>query len=157
VVTDVIINEMKAGRVFERGIIELAKEYIKEGSTVLDVGANFGQMTLIFAEFVGERGQVLSFEADDFIFNVLKKNIAANNEKNISPICKAVYDRNGEIMFYPVPDFKRFGSYGSYGVAPSAREGRKVETITIDSLNIQTPISFMKVDVQGSNLFVLSS
>lgn len=38
---------------------------------------------------------------------------------------------------------------------PNAKEGRKIETITIDSLNIQEPISFMKVDVQGSDLFVL--
>jgi methyltransferase FkbM-like protein len=59
------------------------------------------------------------------------------------------------MMFYPVPDFRRFGSYGSYGLDSGAKDGRKVETITIGILNIQTQISFMKVDVQGSDLFVL--
>ena len=57
---DVIVNEMKSGRVFEPEIIEVAKQYITEGSTVLDVGANFGQMTLFFSQFVGEKGRVLS-------------------------------------------------------------------------------------------------
>jgi FkbM family methyltransferase len=153
--TDIIIKEMMSGRVFEPEIVEVAKQYITEGSTVLDVGANFGQMTLLFSEFVGERGRVFSFEADDFVFEVLKKNIAANDRSNITPICKAVYNACGRTMFYPVPDFQRFGSYGSYGLDPNAKDGRTVETITIDSLNIQDPISFMKVDVQGSDLFVL--
>jgi hypothetical protein len=58
-------------------------------------------------------------------------------------------------MFYPVPDFQRFGSYGSYGLDPNAKDGRSVDTITIDSLNIQDHISFIKVDVQGSDLFAL--
>ncbi len=152
---DVIVNEMKAGRVFEPEIVEVAKQYITEGSTVLDVGANFGQMTLFFSQFVGEKGRVISFEADNFSFSVLEKNIAANSRTNIMPICKAVYDKTGEEMFYPVPDFKRFSSYGSYGLDPNAKQGRKVESLAIDSLNIQSPISFMKVDVQGSDLFVL--
>lgn len=152
---DIIVNEMKAGRVFEPEIVEVAKQYITDGSTVLDVGANFGQMALLFSQFVGEKGRILAFEADHFTFSVLEKNIAANSRTNIMPISKAVYDKSGEVMFYPVPDFKRFSSYGSYGLDPNAREGRKVETIAIDSLNIQSPISFMKVDVQGSDLFVL--
>ena len=153
--TDIIIKEMMAGRVFESEIVEVAKKYIKKGTAVLDVGANFGQMTLLFSDLVGKRGVVFSFEADDFVFEVLKKNIAANRRGNIAPICKAVYNACGHTMFYPVPDFQRFGSFGSYGLDPNATHGRKVETITIDSLNIQQPISFMKVDIQGSDLFAL--
>jgi FkbM family methyltransferase len=153
--TDIIIKDMKEGRVFEPEVVQVAKEFILEGTTALDIGANFGQMTLLFSEFVGERGHVFSFEADDFVCQVLRKNIAANNRTNITPVCRAVYNTCDEVMFYPVPDFQRFGSYGSYGLDPAAKQGRRVNTITIDSLNIQTPISFMKVDVQGSDLFVL--
>ncbi|MFZ0749188.1 MAG: FkbM family methyltransferase, partial [Pyrinomonadaceae bacterium] len=153
--TDIIIKEMQAGRVFEPEIVDIARQYIARGSTVLDVGANFGQMTLLFSELVGNKGHVFSFEADDFICEVLKKNIAVNNRQNITPICKAVYNTCGGTMYYPVPDFQRFDSYGSYGVDPNAEAGRTVTTITIDSLNIQDRISFMKVDVQGSDLFAL--
>jgi len=153
--TDIIIKEMMSGRVFEPEIVAAAKPYITKGSTVLDVGANFGQMTLLFSEFVGKRGCVYSFEADAFIFEVLQKNIAINKRNNIKPICNAVYNVSGRTLFYPVPDFQRFGSYGSYGIDPNAKDGRSVETITIDSLNIQDHISFMKVDIQGSDLFAL--
>ncbi|MDX1976152.1 MAG: FkbM family methyltransferase [Pseudanabaenaceae cyanobacterium bins.68] len=153
--TDIVINTMRKGEVFEREIIEIAKQYISFNSTVLDVGANFGQMTLIFAELVGESGQIFSFEASDFVFSILEKNISISKFKNINAICKAVYDKDEQTMFFPIPDFQRFGSYGSYGLSPDALSGRKVQTITIDSLNIQLPISFMKIDVQGSDLFVL--
>ena len=155
ITSDVIINHMKQGQVFEPEVVEVARKYIHEGSTVLDVGANFGQMTMIFSKFVGEKGKVLSFEADDFVHSVLAKNVLANNCKNVQIIFGAVYDKDGNIMLYPVQDFTRFGSYGSYGLDPNAKQGRKVQTLTIDSLNIETPISFMKVDVQGSDLFVL--
>jgi len=155
ITSDIIINHMKQGQIFEPEVIEVAKNYIYEGSTILDVGANFGQMTIIFSKLVGEKGTVFSFEADDFVYGVLEKNITSNNCQNVKTICKAVYDKDGDIMFYPIPDFQRFGSYGSYGLDPNIKEGRKIETLTIDSLNIETPISFMKVDVQGSDLFVL--
>jgi FkbM family methyltransferase len=151
---DSVINCMKFGKIFEPEVVELAQRYIKNGTIVLDVG-NFGQMSLLFSKLAGPEGTIYSFEADDFICDVLKKNIAANNCTNIKPVCKAVYNKNGDVMFYPVQDFKRFDSYGSYGLDPNAKEGREVQTITIDSLNIQEPISFMKVDVQGSDLFVL--
>lgn len=153
--TDIVINEMMSGRVFEPEIVAVARQYITKGSTALDVGANFGQMTLLFSEFVGKRGHVFSFEADDFICDVLKKNIAVNKRNNITPVCRAVYNVCGRTVFYPVPDFQRFGSYGSYGIDPNAENGRSVETITIDSLNIQDHISFLKVDIQGSDLFAL--
>lgn len=153
--TDIVIKEMKNGRIFEPEVVEVAKQCIMPGSTVLDVGASFGQMTLLFSNFVGVHGRVYSFEADAFVYQVLVKNIAANHRSNVTAFCRAVYDKSGETMFYPVPNFKRFGSYGSYGLDPNAREGRQVETMTIDSLDIRTPISFMKVDVQGSDLFAL--
>lgn len=152
---DIVIQRMKFGEIFEPEVVSCARQYIKKKSVVLDVGANFGQMSLLFAQYAGPGGTVYSFEADDFIFDVLVKNIAANKCTNIKPICKAVFNKNDTIMLYPVQDFQRFDSYGSYGLDPSAKEGRKVQTITIDSLDIQEPISFMKVDVQGSDLFVL--
>jgi FkbM family methyltransferase len=154
-VKDNIVIQMKKGKIFEPEIVDVANRYVQKGTTVLDVGANLGQMSLLFSKFTGEKGQVLSFEADDFIYKILKKNIDANFCKNIQAILGAVYDCDDKKMFYPVQDFKRFGSYGSYGINPSVKEGRSINTVTIDRLNITNPISFMKVDVQGSDLFAL--
>ncbi len=152
---DYIAVEMRRGRYFEPEVIEVGRKYIKKGTAVLDVGANFGQMSILFSDLVGDEGQVFSFEADDYVYYILQKNISANGCDNIRAFLRAVYDKSDEIMFFPVQDFKRYASYGSYGLNPKATSGRTVTTLAIDDLNIQLPISFMKVDVQGSDLFAM--
>ena len=152
---DCVISCIKSGGVFEPEVVETAKAYMRPGSTVLDVGANFGQMSVLFSRFVGARGQVHSFEADPFVYELLQKTLAANNCQNVTARLGAVYDRPNQQLFYPVQDFTRFPAYGSYGIDPNATAGRTVKTLTIDGLNINTPISFMKVDIQGSDLFAL--
>jgi FkbM family methyltransferase len=152
---DVVANDIKNGNYFEPEIMEVAKKYIKKGSAVLDVGANFGQMALYFSSLVGEEGIVYAFEAEPLICEILQKTFKANNVQNIKLISGAVYNKMGEKLVFPEPDFKRFDSYGSYGIDPNAKSGRIVESLTIDSLNIEKPVSFMKVDIQGSDLFAL--
>ena len=152
---DWVISCIKSGGVFEPEVVETAKAYIRPGSTVLDVGANFGQMSVLFSRFVGTGGQVHSFEADPFVYELFQKTLAANNCQNVTAHLGAVYDRPNQQLFYRVQDFTRVQAYGSYGIDPNATAGRTVKTLTIDGLNINTPISFMKVDIQGSDLFAL--
>lgn len=152
---DVIVQAMRRGDVFEPHIVELARRYIRPGTVVLDVGACFGQMSIEFSRLVGPGGEVHAFEADEFVHSILERNLEANGCRNVRSYQRAVFDVAGLKKFYPVPDFSRFESYGSYGLDPRAKAGRQVETISIDSIGIDRPISFMKVDVQGSDLFVL--
>ena len=109
---------------------------------------------LAFSRLV-EKGTVYAFEAEPIIYDILVKTLQANDCKNVKAIAGAVHNKSGEKLVFPEPDFKRFDYYGSYGIDPNAKEGRTVESITIDSLNIKEPISFMKVDIQGSDLFAL--
>jgi FkbM family methyltransferase len=150
---DLVANTIKGGWVFDPEIVDLAKRYIREGTIVLDIGANFGQMSVLFSRMVGDSGKVYSFEADDFIFEILEKNIAANQRTGkIVPVFGAVYHTAGETLFFPVQNFQRFPTYGSYGIDYNGGPGRPVKTVTIDSLKIEDPISFMKVDIQGGDL-----
>lgn len=153
--SDVIVQAIIGDRVFDELVVNLASKYIKKGTTVLDVGSNFGQMVVLFSGMVGDDGHVYGFEADDFLFSVLQKNIQANHKNNITLNFGAVHNKSNETLYFPLQDFQRFPSYGSYGIDYKEQTGRPVKTITIDSLNISTPISFMKVDVQGGDLFVL--
>ena len=152
---DIVINCIKAGLIFEPEVVETAKRFIKKGTTVLDVGSNFGQMAIAFSKMVGENGVVYAFEADDFVFELLKKNIEANGCKNIIPVFGAVYSESGEEFFFPKQDFKRFDAYGSYGIDLTAKSGRIVKSLMIDDLEFEKPVSFMKVDAQGSDLFAM--
>jgi len=152
---DPVARAMARGRIFEPEVVEAASRYIEPKSIVLDVGANYGQMSMLFSRTVGEGGEVYSFEAQEFVFDVLKRNIEANGCRNIRPVFGAVYDKRDMDLVFPVPDFKRFGAYGSYGIDPRATSGNIVKSLTIDSMQIDKPISFMKIDIQGSDLHAL--
>jgi FkbM family methyltransferase len=154
---DHVANTIKKGLCFDEEIIEVAKAYIKKDTAVLDIGANYGQMSVVLSKYTSSlgKGKVYSFEAEPFVSNVLKSNIKVNNCENVEIILGAVYHKSGEKVVFPEPDFKRFSAYGSYGIDPLAITGRTVETLTIDSLQIKEPISFIKVDIQGCDLFAL--
>jgi FkbM family methyltransferase len=153
---DLIAGAIRAGRVFDEEIVDVARKVVKPGTTVLDVGANFGQMSILLSNMVGEGGKVYSFDADDFVFDILTKNIASNGrEGRIIPVFGAVHSVPDQTLHFPVQDFVRFQTYGSYGIDYTGGKGRPVPTITIDSLNITDPISFMKVDIQGGDLHAM--
>ena len=153
---DVVANTIIANGIFDNDIVECARKYIKPGSIALDIGANYGQMSILFSKMVGEKGKVFSFEADDFIFEILSKNIAVNNCSNIKAVFGAVHNIEGEVLIFPEQDFERFGAYGSYGIDYNkTKAGREVRSLTIDGLNIEGNISFIKIDVQGGDLFAM--
>lgn len=154
---DIVANTIKRGLVYDNEIIELAKKYITSETSFLDIGANYGQMSVVVSKIIESKGKgkVYSFEAEPFVGEVLQKNVKLNNCKNVEIVLGAVHNKSGEKLIFPEPDFKRFDSYGSFGIDPEATAGRTVETLTIDELNIQEKISFIKVDIQGSDLFAL--
>jgi FkbM family methyltransferase len=150
---DIIIHSIVHDQIFEKEVMDIASKFIQPGKTVLDIGSNFGQMSILFSNLVGNQGKVHAFEADDWVFNILTKNIMANKKEGIIiPHFGAVHHVDGETLYYPEQDFIEFQTYGSYGIDYNAGEGRAVKSLTIDSLNIHEEICFMKVDIQGSDL-----
>src|ERR1700687_6021739 len=81
--TDIVIQAMRAGLVFEPEIIAVAEKYIRKGSIVLDIVSNFGQMAVIFSRLVGPEGTVHAFEADPRTFELLQCNLRENGCSNV--------------------------------------------------------------------------
>jgi len=151
---DLIAEAIRNNRVFDEPILDVARRYVAPGTTVLDVGSNFGQMAVLLSRMVGSDGVVHAFDADDFVYSILEKN-CSRNATNIVTHFGAVHDVAGQTLHFPVQDFRRFDTYGSYGIDYVKGEGRPVKTITIDQIPFEKPVSFMKVDVQGGDLFAL--
>ena len=152
---DEVINAMRRGDIFEEEIISVLSQFIARDTAVIDVGANFGQMSIAFSRLLKDSGQVYSFEANPYIYKFLKRNVLLNKCSNIQVINTAVYHEHGKEVSFPDPDFIRFSSFGSYPINLQPSYGKTIITTTIDSFNITTPISCMKVDVQGCDLHVL--
>jgi FkbM family methyltransferase len=117
-------------------------------------------MSLLFSGFVGPSGQVIAIEADGYVFHVLKTNVQLNGRENISPLHAAAYFADEMEVEFPDHDFSTFSTYGSFGLRPESTSAggagaQTVKTLRIDSLAIERKVSFMKVDVQGCDLFAM--
>ena len=120
------------------------KKEIKEGDVVLDLGANIGYYTLLFAKLVGESGRVIAIEPDPGNFSLLKKNVEANNYKNIELFQAAATDYTGKITLYTDKDDPRQNSIIK---ARNATIPIMVDAIKIDDIVKQA--NFIKIDIEG--------
>lgn len=128
---------------------ELVKREIKRGNVVLDLGANIGYYTLIFAKLVGEEGKVFAFEPDPTNFALLEKNVEMNGYKNVMLIQKAVSNKAGKLKLYLSED-----SMGDHTIF-NLYEGCKfieIEAIRLDDYfkNYDGKIDFIKIDTEGA-------
>ena len=69
--------------IYEEFETELVSKEISKNDVVVDIGANIGYYTLIFAKLVGENGKVFAFEPDPSNFALLKKNVELNGFRNV--------------------------------------------------------------------------
>ena len=151
---DWVAMVIKQNQIFDEAVYNLAASYIKEGTIALDVGSNFGQMAVLYSRHVGADGLVYAFEANHFVYGILEKNIAINNAR-VKAFEGAVHNVDGETLYFPEYVFDTCGTYGSFGIDYATSKGEPVNAFTLDSLDYPLPVSFMKVDVQGGDLFAM--
>jgi FkbM family methyltransferase len=154
---DPVSKFISRDKLFEKNILEESLKFIEEDSIVLDIGANFGQMSLFYSKKVNSC-IVYAFEAQKEVFNLLKKTVEANNLSNINLFYNAVYNKDGVDMFFDDLDFNNQVSYSNIGVSEINKNNKVgVKSITIDTAlkNVSKKVSFIKVDIQGADLFAL--
>lgn len=135
-------------RKYEPHVTSFLKEYLQEGMTFVDVGANIGYFTLTAAKQVGSSGKVIAVEC---------------NHEN----CELIYlslHRNGfnHVTVYPfaVSDTQKFMSY-SWGfsngfvdeLGKDDEDAFIVPAVTLDSLlKKENSIDAIKIDIEGSEV-----
>jgi FkbM family methyltransferase len=141
--------DLSTNGVYEEEETHLAKRMVKKGDVVLDIGANIGYYTLIFADKVGANGKVYAFEPDPANFSVLKKNIEINHYKNVVLIKKAVTDKIGKIKLFICKDNK--GDHRIYE-SDDSRRSISIDGISLDEYfsGYDGKVDFIKMDIQGS-------
>jgi FkbM family methyltransferase len=126
---------------------EIFKKEIKRGDIVLDIGANIGYYTLIAARIVGDKGKVFAFEPDPENFSLLKKNIAINGYKNVTPVQKAVSDKFRKIKLFLSEDNK--AGHRIYDDM-TGKKFISVGAVVIDDFLKGNKVDFVKMDVEGA-------
>lgn len=92
---------------------------LREGDTVLDVGANLGCYTVAMAEAVGPRGRVLAFEPYRSLHQLVTANVALNGLSNVWPVQAALGARTETVPLLP-PQMRFFSSPGGVRVLKQA-------------------------------------
>ena len=126
----------------------LFRKYLRPGDTVIDVGANIGQLTLTAAVAVGPAGKVLAIEPHPEIFGYLCRNVALNGAKNTQTSNNAIGERDGCALL---------SSCRSDDLnAIASANGIEVPMRRLDGMsNGLENIALLKVDVEGYERFVL--
>jgi FkbM family methyltransferase len=151
---NVVSPTLLAHGIFEPLETELVEREVCPGDVVLDIGANVGYYTLIFAERVGESGHVFAFEPDPDNFALLEKNVRANRYSNVTLERKAVSDVTGKIKLYTCPDNK--GDHRIYD-SGDGRRSIDIDAVALDDYfaEYQGRIDFIKMDTQGAEAGIL--
>jgi len=153
-------------RIHEENTTKLFKQTVKEGDTVVDLGANIGYFTLLAASLVGEKGKVYAFEPEPRNYNYLAKNIELNSYNNVFAIQKAVSDKNAKTKLYICPydtghhTIKQYEGIRDYKPEFLTKEEKfiEIETIILDDFfkDKEQLIDVIKMDVEGAEMLALS-
>ncbi|MBK6390607.1 MAG: FkbM family methyltransferase [Saprospiraceae bacterium] len=138
----------------EPNTFEVFDMFIKEGMTVVDIGANVGYFTRCLSKKVGTKGFVYAFEPIPATFKSLQATISLNNISNVIAVNKASSDHNGTVTMYL--SLKHY--MASLDVNWASRKGRNGSScITLDSFFETTGKApdFIKMDIEGGGVYAL--
>jgi FkbM family methyltransferase len=141
---------------YELGLSRLILQQAKKGGILMDVGANYGYYSLLWAG-QNPQNQVIAFEASPKNIKPLTHNINKNRlpqSIRIEPI--AVSDYTGSISFSMMDEEGQTG-WGGISAKPKEQD-IVVPCITLDDYcktNTITQIDFLKIDVEGADTMVL--
>jgi FkbM family methyltransferase len=141
----------------ERSILD---QLVVPGSTVLDVGANIGFYTCLFAQAVGRHGRVLAFEPTPAALDTLRKNVTMNFFEQVSIFPVALSDQSGFAKLNVFSEkgnvYNSLGANKAYGIISDGTID--VETAPLDRYQeffSPAEVSLVKIDVEGAEELVL--
>lgn len=139
------------GELWFRVESERLERFLPSGGVVVDVGANLGFTTLLFAKHVGPGGRIYAFEPSSLAYAKLVEVVEKNQLRNVECLklgCGAA--RGSETLLVPA----------SSGNATIQREGVRLEgplrevRIEVDTLDhvllsLAPRVDFLKIDTEG--------
>ena len=123
------------------------------GMTVMDLGANIGQYTLVAARRVGPQGRVHAFEPTPHLAEHVRRNLELNGLDNSVVHTAAVSDAPGQLVLHLIeagePQLNSIinGSPDAGGI--------EVPAVALDDFvaeHLMGPVDVIKMDIEGAEL-----
>jgi FkbM family methyltransferase len=130
-------------RYWHLGIMDQQRYYrLQPGDVAVEAGAYIGYYVIKMAQAVGNDGHVVAIEADGDNLRLLRKNVEANDLKNVTVVPRGVWNSPGKIHFYKVARQKN-----SLVREVLSSEGASVFTVQTDTIdNILRNVGIDAVD-----------
>lgn len=140
----VCVNQKRDGH-FEPSSFRVWLEECKPGKVALDIGSYTG----VYAIGAAKAGAIaVAYEPNPVVFARLLENIASNNVK-VDARQKAAFHSDGQVEFYYRFDMTSAGRL-------TAKDGYHRTMVKAELIREDRPVSVVKVDVEGSEVVVLT-
>ncbi len=146
---------------YEPELVKICKRYLDVNKDVIDVGANIGFYTIMFAKNIAQQ-RVLSIEPTQNAINRLRRNIELNGVANKVEVFEgAVSNRQGKAIIKTIKGKEEYSSLGEMIHPAISNEKWDLEEViseTLDELVRRKSLNpgFLKVDVEGVEHLIFS-
>lgn len=140
-------NLLKTGKPYELDMLQNMRQRIGEGDLVLDVGANVGNHTLYLAAVA--RARVIAFEPNAQLCSALHDSISRNGLEDLVSVQTLGLGREKSFAHFEKSIPENLGAQ-----ALELGQG-DIEVVTLDSLQLDTTVRAIKIDVEGMELAVI--
>ncbi len=154
--SDVAVSGSLALGSFEETEVDMFREKLETGMTVIDIGANIGYYTIIAGKRIGVNGKVFAFEPEENNFSLLTRNISLNKLNNVAIFKIALADKTGEKSLY-LDDNNR-GHHSLSSQKPETEKRVMVMTDTLDNILEKSGslrVDLIKMDIEGAEFLAL--
>ncbi len=135
---------------YETTTCEFIRDVVVANSVCYDIGANIGYHALIMARSA-TAGKVYAFEPIPEVCEILRKNAAVNDLRNIVIVNQAVASKSGELSLTRSILIDQAGRQEG-GAMGLDQELLECKSVTLDEFVSQghEPPTFLKIDVEGA-------
>ena len=145
---DTIGSQLLAGH-YEPTTRRVLEALVHPGSTVVDVGANIGYVSVLSALLAGPSGRVVDFEPEPRNHAVLSANVASNDLRQVTVVQAACADRIGQHELSINASETGWHRLTPAGDTSSRGKRVLVDLTTVDAVLGEAPVDVVKIDVEG--------
>jgi len=143
---------------YEQNVLRYLERTVPTGAKVVDVGANIGLHTLVLARSVGPQGQVIAYECNPKMLQVLNDNLRLNTCEawvEVRPV--AVGTKAGSASFTVPRGQPGMGHITAVNSAAAPGEDEHF-TVAVEPLRLPPGVvELLKIDIEGAETPVLET
>jgi FkbM family methyltransferase len=147
--------------------VDIARNYISEGSNVIDIGAFSGGFCIPISKHIGDKGYIYAFEPIPEQFDIINTKIKKEKLSNIRLEQKAIWDKS-EYVLFEVSRKKSSSSFAQKfiqnhkdrniaGFDDPESYKIKIKTVKFTEYFTDQKIDFIKCDAQGTDFDIIYS